>query len=60
METTSIDKIGAFSLSDSRDESSWVEIEIILNKHESETFVSVFTSGLETHQIPKTSTHTWG
>ncbi|XP_057491409.1 phenolic glucoside malonyltransferase 1-like [Actinidia eriantha] len=52
VETTSIDKIGALSLSDSRDGSSWVEIGIVLNKHESETFVSMFASGLH-----KTSNH---
>ncbi|XP_057492644.1 phenolic glucoside malonyltransferase 1-like [Actinidia eriantha] len=52
VETTSIAKTGAFSLSDSRDGNSWVEIGIVLSKHESEAFVSVFTSGLH-----KTSTH---
>ncbi|XP_057491793.1 phenolic glucoside malonyltransferase 1-like [Actinidia eriantha] len=52
VETTSIDKTGAFSLSDSRDGNSWVEIGIILSKHESEAFASVFASGLY-----KTSTH---
>ncbi|GFY86968.1 hypothetical protein Acr_05g0006070 [Actinidia rufa] len=50
--TTSIDKNGAFSLSDSRDGNSWVEIGIVLNKHDSEAFVSVFSSGLH-----KTFTH---
>ncbi|XP_057492013.1 anthocyanin 5-aromatic acyltransferase-like [Actinidia eriantha] len=52
VETTSIDKTGSFSLSDSRDGSSWVEIGIVLRKHESEAFASVFASGLH-----KTSTH---
>ncbi|GFY86958.1 HXXXD-type acyl-transferase family protein [Actinidia rufa] len=46
VETISIDKTRDFSLSDSRDGSSGVEIGIALNKHESEEFVSVFTSGL--------------
>ena len=46
METTSINKTGAFSLSDFRDSSSWVEIEIVLNEHEIEAFVFVFASGL--------------
>ncbi|GFY86971.1 hypothetical protein Acr_05g0006100 [Actinidia rufa] len=55
VETTSIDNNGAFSLSDSRDGSSWVEIGIVLNKHESEVFVSVFSKGLH-----KTSTHAYG
>ncbi|GFY86928.1 hypothetical protein Acr_05g0005670 [Actinidia rufa] len=52
VETTSIAKTEAFSLSDSRDGNSWVEIGIILSKHESEAFASVFASGLH-----KTSTH---
>ncbi|GFY86963.1 hypothetical protein Acr_05g0006020 [Actinidia rufa] len=52
VETTSIDKTGAFSLSDSRDGSSWVEIGIVLSKYESEAFAFVFASGLH-----KTFTH---
>ena len=52
VKTTSIDKTEAFSLSDSRDGSSGIEIGIVLNKHESEAFVSAFTSGLH-----KTSPH---
>ncbi|PSS30517.1 Phenolic glucoside malonyltransferase [Actinidia chinensis var. chinensis] len=41
VETTSIDKTGAFSLSDSRDGNSEIEIGIVLKKHESEKMVTM-------------------
>ncbi|GFZ19232.1 hypothetical protein Acr_27g0009710 [Actinidia rufa] len=55
VETTSIDKTGAFSLSDSRDGSRGIEIGIALKKYESEAFESLFASGLESHRIHNTS-----
>ncbi|GFY86927.1 hypothetical protein Acr_05g0005660 [Actinidia rufa] len=52
VETTSIDKTGAFSLSDSRDGNSEIEIGIVLKKYESEAFESLFASGLEISSDP--------
>ncbi|XP_057492138.1 phenolic glucoside malonyltransferase 1-like [Actinidia eriantha] len=51
VEITSNDKTGSLSLSDSRDGSSSVEIGIVLNKHETQAFVSVFASGLHKTSI---------
>ncbi|XP_028123116.1 phenolic glucoside malonyltransferase 2-like [Camellia sinensis] len=47
VEMTSIDKSGAFSLSDCRDGNGGLEIGIVLKKHETEAFASLFASGLE-------------
>lgn len=47
----SIEKSGAFSLSDSRDGNGGVEIGVVLKKHETEAFSSMFTGGLEYHQV---------
>ncbi|KAI8031437.1 Phenolic glucoside malonyltransferase 1 [Camellia lanceoleosa] len=49
VEMTSIDKSGAFSLSDCRDGNGGLEIGIVLKKHETEAFTSLFASGLEVH-----------
>ncbi|KAG5527658.1 hypothetical protein RHGRI_028549 [Rhododendron griersonianum] len=53
VEMVSIDKTGAFHLSDSRDGNGGVEIGVVLKKHESEAFASLFASGLEYHQVHK-------
>ncbi|CAL5367613.1 unnamed protein product [Camellia sinensis] len=47
VEMTSIDKSGAFCLSDCRDGNGGLEIGIVLKKHETEAFASLFASGLE-------------
>ncbi|CAL5324955.1 unnamed protein product [Camellia sinensis] len=49
VEMTSMDKSGAFSLSDCRDGNGGLEIGIVLKKHETEAFTSLFASGLEVH-----------
>ncbi|KAI8031441.1 Malonyl-CoA:anthocyanidin 5-O-glucoside-6''-O-malonyltransferase [Camellia lanceoleosa] len=49
VEMTSIDKSGAFSLSDCRDGNGGLEIGIVLKKHETEDFASLFASGLQVH-----------
>ncbi|KAF7144611.1 hypothetical protein RHSIM_Rhsim04G0138900 [Rhododendron simsii] len=46
-----IENSGALSLSDSRDGNGGVEIGIVLKKSETEAFASMFTSGLNHHQI---------
>ncbi|KAH7847500.1 hypothetical protein Vadar_026846 [Vaccinium darrowii] len=51
VEIVSIEKSGAFSLSDSRDGNGGVEIGVVLKKHETEAFASMFISGLECHQV---------
>ncbi|GMP28668.1 hypothetical protein CsSME_00004123 [Camellia sinensis var. sinensis] len=49
VEITSIDKNGAFSLSESRDGDGGLQIGIMLKKHEIEAFASLFASGLEAY-----------
>ncbi|XP_058187683.1 phenolic glucoside malonyltransferase 1-like [Rhododendron vialii] len=51
VEMVSIDKSGAFYLSDSRDGNGGIEIGVVLKKHETEAFASLFASGLEYHQV---------
>ncbi|KAF7130677.1 hypothetical protein RHSIM_Rhsim10G0050600 [Rhododendron simsii] len=51
VEVVSIDKTGAFHLSDSRDGNGGIEIGVVLRKHETEAFASMFASGLEYHQV---------
>ncbi|KAE9449332.1 hypothetical protein C3L33_18742, partial [Rhododendron williamsianum] len=51
VEMVSIDKSGAFYLSDSRDGNGGIEIGVVLRKHETEAFASMFASGLEYHQV---------
>ncbi|KAH7845493.1 hypothetical protein Vadar_002863 [Vaccinium darrowii] len=53
VEMVSISKTGAFYLSDSRDGNGGVEIGVVLKKHETEAFASVFAGGLEYHQVQK-------
>ncbi|KAI8534132.1 hypothetical protein RHMOL_Rhmol10G0064900 [Rhododendron molle] len=51
VELVSIAKSGAFSLSDSKDGNGGIEIGVVLKKHETEAFASLFASGLEYHQV---------
>ncbi|KAF7129760.1 hypothetical protein RHSIM_Rhsim10G0048000 [Rhododendron simsii] len=51
VEMVSIDKSGAFYLSDSRDGNGGIEIGVVLKKHETEAFASLFASGLEYHRV---------
>ncbi|KAI8534127.1 hypothetical protein RHMOL_Rhmol10G0064400 [Rhododendron molle] len=53
VEMVSIDKSGAFYLSDSRDGHGGIEIGVVLKKDEAEAFASLFASGLEYHQVHK-------
>ncbi|KAH7846694.1 hypothetical protein Vadar_017064 [Vaccinium darrowii] len=55
VEMVSIEKTGAFSLSDSRDGNGGIEIGIVLKKHETKAFASMFASGLEYHQVNESS-----
>ena len=47
VETPSIDKTGAFCLSERRDGNGGVEIELVLDKNEMEAFADIFAKGLE-------------
>ncbi|KAJ1381941.1 Transferase [Sesbania bispinosa] len=47
VDVTSIDKTGAFSLSESRNNDGGVEIGLALNKRQMETFAELFAQGLE-------------
>ncbi|GAU29172.1 hypothetical protein TSUD_275910 [Trifolium subterraneum] len=47
VDVTSIDKTGAFSLSESRNNDGGVEIGLALNKQQMEEFAQVFVQGLE-------------
>ncbi|KAH7846319.1 hypothetical protein Vadar_012509 [Vaccinium darrowii] len=51
VEIVSREKSGAISLSDSRDGNGGVEIGIVLKKHETEAFASLFAHGLKYHQV---------
>ncbi|KAF7130496.1 hypothetical protein RHSIM_Rhsim10G0048100 [Rhododendron simsii] len=53
VEVVSIDKTGAFHLSDSRDGNGGIEIGVVLKKHETEALAPLFASGLEYHQVHK-------
>ncbi|KAI8534131.1 hypothetical protein RHMOL_Rhmol10G0064800 [Rhododendron molle] len=50
VELVSIEKSGAFSLSDPRDGDGRIEIGVALKKHETEAFASLFASGPEYYQ----------
>ena len=47
VEMISIDKTGAISVSESRDDAGGIEIGLVLKKHEMEVFASLFAKGLE-------------
>ncbi|KAF3969602.1 hypothetical protein CMV_006612 [Castanea mollissima] len=47
VEMISIDKTGAISVSESRDDAGGIQIGLVLKKHEMEVFASVFAKGLE-------------
>lgn len=47
VDITSIDKTGAFSLSESRNDNGGIEIGLVLNKQEMEAFSALFVQGLE-------------
>lgn len=47
VDMTSIGKTGAFCLSESRNDKGGIEISLVLNKQEMESFSTHFTSGLE-------------
>ncbi|KAI8534129.1 hypothetical protein RHMOL_Rhmol10G0064600 [Rhododendron molle] len=51
VEMVSIVKSGASYLSDSRDGNGGIEIGVVLKKHETEAFASMFASGLEYYQV---------
>ncbi|XP_047331191.1 malonyl-CoA:anthocyanidin 5-O-glucoside-6''-O-malonyltransferase-like [Impatiens glandulifera] len=47
VEMVSIDKAGAFSLCEARDDQGGIEIGIVFNKHKIEAFKSIFREGLQ-------------
>lgn len=51
VEMVEIEKGGAFTLSNPRDGNGGIEIGVVLKKHETEAFASIFASGLEYHQV---------
>jgi hypothetical protein len=46
VEVTTIDRVDAFSIMESKDESGGVEVGLVLKDHEMKQFGSLFASGL--------------